>query len=250
LILLGLIGFLYFEKQGRDSLAGACLVLVAIKPHLVYLIGLAIVAWVVDRRRWSVLLGAGAGLFVATVIPLATNPGVLRQYGEALTHHPPSQFYSPTMGTFLRLLLGPGKFWLQFVPVILGVGWLAWYWWRHRRDWQWSEQLPVLLLACYLTAPYGAWPFDYVVMLIPMVVMAVRVVANPRLGIVAYAVLSFLSFDLLASWQRTFSYEYHHLSIWMTPMLILMYMTLAKSPDGQEPIVEEDRAKVKCASPA
>jgi hypothetical protein len=228
LILLGLMGFLYFERQGRDSLAGACLVLVSIKPHLVYLVGLAVLAWVIDRRRWSVLLGAGAGLLVATAIPLATNPGVLHQYWEALTHHPPAQFYSPTIGTFLRLLLGPDKFWLQFVPVILGFAWLMWYWLRHRRDWQWSEQLPVLLLACYLTAPYGAWPFDYVVMLIPLVVMAVRVVEDPGLETVAYAGISFLCFDLLASWIRTFSYEYHHLSIWMTPMLILMYMALVK----------------------
>jgi hypothetical protein len=65
-------------------------------------------------------------------------------------------------------------------------------------------------------------------MLIPLVVMAVRVVENPGLWTVAYAGISFLCFDLLASWQRTFSYEYHHLSIWMTPMLILMYMTLVK----------------------
>ena len=99
--------------------------------------------------------------------------------------------------------------------------------------------LPVLVLACYLTAPYGAWPFDFVVMLIPLVVMAVRVAENPRPGILAYAVMSFLSFDLLASWQRTFSYEYHHLSIWMTPMLILMYMTLAKRTGGKEPAFKQ-----------
>jgi hypothetical protein len=86
----------------------------------------------------------------------------------------------------------------------------------------------VLLLASYLTAPYGAWPFDYVVMLIPLIIMAVRVVANPERRTVLYAGLSFFAFDLLASWQRTFSYERHHMSIWMTPMLILMYMTLAK----------------------
>src|SRR6266478_2103531 len=91
-----------FGFRISDFLCGTCLVLVAIKPHLVYLIGLAIVAWVVDRRRWSVLLGAGAGLLVATVIPLAMNHKVLGQYWEALSQHPPSRFYSPTIGTFLR----------------------------------------------------------------------------------------------------------------------------------------------------
>jgi hypothetical protein len=231
-----------FGFRISDFLAGACLVLAAIKPHLVYLIGLAILAWSIERRRWSVLFGALAGLLLATVIPFATNPAVLGQYWEALSQHPPRRFYSPTIGTFLRLWLGPDKFWLQLVPVILGLAWLTGYWLRHRRHWQWSEQLPVLLLVCYLTAPYGAWPFDYVVMLIPLIVMAVRVVANPRLGIVAYAAISFLSFNLLASWQRTFSYEYHHLSIWMTPMLILMYMTLVKSPGERGAGIGEDLA--------
>lgn len=278
LILLGLIGFLYFQTRNPEDnkprmehgintdsipgsvpvlsvatsefLAGICLVLVAIKPHLVYLIGLAILLWAIDRRRWWVLLGGVVGLLIATVIPWAMNPSVLHQYWEALSQHPPDHFRSPTIGTFLRFLLGPEKFRLQFVPVFFGVVWLGWYWWRHRRDWVWSEQLPVLLLACYFTAPYGAWPFDYVVMLIPLIVMAVRVVGNPRLGIVAYAAFSFLSFDLLASWQRTFSYEYHHLSIWMTPMLILMYMTLAKPPVSPELATEEEHVQVKCASPA
>ena len=268
LVLLGLIGFLFFERQGRDYqlnrnegfrftptpgsetvdlasikpkptmhladwLAGASLALVAIKPHLVYLVGLAILVWIVDRRRWSILWGAGTTLLVATIIPLACNPAVLEQYWFSLTHRPPDQFYSPTIGTFLRLLLGPEKFWLQFVPVLLGLGWFAWYWLRRRGTWQWSEQLPVLLLASYLTSSYGTWPFDFVVMLIPLIVMAVRVVGQPQVGTVVYAGLSFLCFDLLASWQRTFSYERHHLSIWMTPMLILMYMTLAKAPPGQ-----------------
>jgi hypothetical protein len=228
LILLGLIGFLFFERNGRYSLAGACLALAAIKPHLTYLAGLAILFWTVERRRWSILLGAGISLLLATAIAVIFNPSVLNQYWYSLTHRPPERFYSPTIGTYLRLLLGPEKFWLQFVPVILGLGWFAWYWPRWRRAWQWPEQLPVLLLASYLTASYGTWPFDYVVMLIPVIVMAIRVVENPRMGIVFYAVVSYLCFNLLASWLRTFSYEYHHWSIWMTPMLILMYMTLAK----------------------
>src|SRR5260370_25913272 len=56
LILLGLIGFLFFERNGRYSLAGACLALAAIKPHLIYLAGFAILFWTVERRRWSILM--------------------------------------------------------------------------------------------------------------------------------------------------------------------------------------------------
>jgi hypothetical protein len=229
LILLGLIGFLFFERNNRDLLAGVCLALTAIKPHLIYLVGLAILLWSVERRRWLILLGTGVTLLLAMALALIFNPSVLNQYWYSLSHRPPERFYSPTIGTYLRLLFGPEKFRLQFVPVIFGLGWFAWYWLRWQRNWKWSEQLPVLLLASYLTATYGTWPFDYVVMLIPVIIMAVRVVENPRPGIVIYAAVSYLCFNLLASWLRTFSYEYHHWSIWMTPMLILMYMTLAKT---------------------
>src|SRR5260370_10073385 len=57
LILLGIVGFLHFERQGRLFLAGAACVLIAIKPHLLFLFWIALALWALKGRRWRVLIG-------------------------------------------------------------------------------------------------------------------------------------------------------------------------------------------------
>src|SRR5260370_32694991 len=48
LILLGIVGFLHYERKGQLFLAGAACVLIAIKPHLLFLFWIALVLWAVD----------------------------------------------------------------------------------------------------------------------------------------------------------------------------------------------------------
>jgi hypothetical protein len=57
--------------------------------------------------------------------------------------------------------------WLQFVPPLVGVGWLAYVWTRHP-TWIWRERLAMLLFVSLLTTAYG-WAHDQVVLLIPVV---------------------------------------------------------------------------------
>ena len=174
LLLLGAVLFLACERRGWPVLAGAATVLLAVKPHLAYLVWLAILCDAVARRRFGVIVG---GLLVgtaATLIPLAFNPQVLNQYADALANRPPQQWVSPTLGTVLRLWLGEDRFRLQFVPVAVGLAWFAWHWRRTAARWDWCEQVPLLLLVSFVTAPYGAWPFDMVLLLPAVVGLVVR----------------------------------------------------------------------------
>lgn len=165
LLLLGGVLFLDFERRGYHFAAGAATVLLAVKPHLAYLIWLAILCDAVARGRWRTLLGgAVAGLACGTV-PLIFDPQVWHQYLDAMANRPPEQWVSPTIGTVLRLAFGQELFRLQFVPVAVGLTWFAWHWRKRHRDWNWTEQLPLLLLVSFVTAPYGAWPFDMVLLL-------------------------------------------------------------------------------------
>ena len=53
------------------------------------------------------------------------------------------------------------------------------------RDWNWSEQLPLLLLVSFVTAPYGAWPFDMVLLLpaaMGMVIVGLPLTTSRKLG--------------------------------------------------------------------
>ena len=42
-------------------------------------------------------------------------------------------------------------FWFQFVPPVAGVIWFVLYWRKHRQDWNWQDQMPVLVTASLLT---------------------------------------------------------------------------------------------------
>ena len=89
----------------------------------------------------------------------------MTQYADAMGNRPPSQWMSPTLGTLLRMQFGEERFWLQFVPVAFGLAWFAWHWSKHRRAWDWCEHVPLLVLVSFVTAPYGAWPFDMMLLL-------------------------------------------------------------------------------------
>jgi hypothetical protein len=228
-ILLGVVVFLFEQRRGRFWLAGAATVLIAIKPQLVYLFWPALLLWSIDRRCWSVLAGAVLTALLALVPPLLCNPAVLWQYSDALLHHPPAQWISPTIGSMLRLAFGPEKFWLQFVPPLVGLVWFVPHWLRHRRNWDWAEQMPWLLLASFLTASYGAWPYDLVVLLVPVVEAAARLVRRGQHEFLVIAAAGYLGFNILALAMNLlrFSAEWF---LWMTPTLLVGYFLSCWSP--------------------
>jgi hypothetical protein len=187
LVLLGAVLFLECERRRWPVLAGAATVLLAVKPHLAYLVWAAIACDAVARRRFGVILGGVVAGVACTLLPLAFNPHLLSQYADALGNRPPEQWVSPTLGGALRKAFGPELFRLQFISVAVGLAWFAWHWRRHSRRWDWAEQVPLLLLVSFVTAPYGAWPFDMVLLLPAAVQLLTRSPVRPLVlaGLVA-----------------------------------------------------------------
>ena len=251
LLLLGAVAFVALERSGRPFAAGAAAVLLAIKPHLAYLFWIALPVWALARwgRGWKVIVGGLLTGVAATAVPLACNPDVLRQYWEALAHRPPAQWVSPTLGSVLRLWFGETSFGLQFVPMLAGLVWLAYHGWKHRRAWDWGEQMPLLLLVSFVTAPYGAWPFDLVMLLLPVVHAAARLAQAPenavafgrpmsRRELVLFAVLAYVAIDLLAlamNVARLHSFWF----IWMAPALLAAYGLAAWATGAKHAIEPE-----------
>src|SRR5689334_6968148 len=176
LLLLGVVGFLRFEQRGRLFLAGSSLALTTFKPHLFYLVWLALFLWSVKSRDVRVIAGAGVSVCTAIAAALIVDPAALSQYRAVMT----SDYiwgYTSGAGGALRLLLEENNHLLQFAPTLPGIIALAWYWRRYRKDWQWRERLPVVLTLSILTAAYG-WPFDEVVLLVAVVMIAVQCTDN------------------------------------------------------------------------
>ncbi|MGC8782612.1 MAG: glycosyltransferase 87 family protein, partial [Anaerolineae bacterium] len=164
LLLLGVVGFVRYERERRDWAAGALLALIAIKPHLLYLIWPALLLWIAQTRRWRILAGAATALLAATAAASIANPRVIGQYLAATAADSPLVWATPTFGSLLRLLFGFDRRWLQFAPVVPGLIWLLIYWRRRRADWRWTDRMPLLLLVSVVTTAFG-WSFDQVVLL-------------------------------------------------------------------------------------
>jgi hypothetical protein len=228
LLLLGIIGFLHLEKRGLDFLAGAVLLLPAIKPQLVYLFGLAVLIWAIDRRRWRILIGGVTALASAMVLALLFDPRVLDEYRYALAN-PPSGNITPTLGAMLRLAFGENMTWLQYVPTVAGVIWFGFFWATRRDDWNWSAAAPVLVLMSFLTTAYGAWVFDLVVLLLPVLQLAVWAINDRNLGRTALLLFSLINGACLAMNLAEASYPAF---IWVTPAMLACYLGLSRMRGG------------------
>jgi arabinofuranan 3-O-arabinosyltransferase len=166
IIVLGLIAFLYFAERRAWGYAGASLALVAVKPHLLYLLWLAMVLWVLREKQWRAGLGLFGASVAAAVVPLAWNTQIYSQYWQ-LVRNPealrPLDWATPSLGTAMAELSAIGDAWIRWLPSAAGALWFLWYWSRRSAAWDWVAQLPIVLLASVVTASF-AWTFDHVVL--------------------------------------------------------------------------------------
>ena len=231
-LLLGLAGFLWAVRQQRFALAGCLAALTAIKPHLfvpfALLLGLEAIHKSAFRR--TVIAGALAlGLFA--VIPLAWNPDVWTQYlaatgaGEASSHNTIREWVHPTLGYAIRQALPGEPFRALFVPLALVLPGVALYWYRRRAEWDWTVELPRVVLVSMLAAPYGAWGFDLVVLLVPVVQAGVWLVPHRELAIrfaIAFGTLNVLALLTLLR-------ENSMTNVWLAPAVALGYLAVGFS---------------------
>ncbi len=84
LILLGLIAHLASVKKKAWRLAGASFTLAAIKPHLLYLVWLALLLWMAKKRQWKLAVGFMLAGIIAAGLPLLLQRDVYWRYFELL----------------------------------------------------------------------------------------------------------------------------------------------------------------------
>ncbi|MFO0802310.1 MAG: glycosyltransferase 87 family protein [Gemmataceae bacterium] len=168
-LLLGLAGLLSTNRMAM------LLPFLAVKPHLFVPIWIVLLLEAIRTVRSRTMLGIGLSVGVAaTVVPVLVNPEVWPQYFAAMSrpvdaaHSPLSGWRSPLIGWWVRNAVMPEAFWIQAVPTALLAILTPIYWWQRRTNWDWSAELPRLVLAGLVCSPYGAWPYDQIVLLVPL----------------------------------------------------------------------------------
>jgi hypothetical protein len=229
-MLLGLAGFLTAVRANRYALAGVLAALTAIKPHLLILFALALGLEAIRTRpiRRVVVCGSLA-LLVAGLVPLVWNPDVWTQYREATREtsasgHPTlDQWIHPTLGYAIRTSLPGEPFNAMFIPAAVVMAVFPVYWWVRRREWSWSVELPRLTIVSLLAAPYGAWAYDQILLVVPLVQATAWLVRSPpdRKAVAALA-LAYLVWNGLT--VMTVVEKNSTANPWIAPAALLGYL--------------------------
>lgn len=191
-LMLGIVLFLFLEEK-HPFWAGAALVLPFAKPHLLALFWLAFAVWVFVRRRSLLAIGFTSAFVAATVLALVFDHQIFAHYREMLQVAAIQKEFIPALSGVLRLLFFRRLFWVQFVPLAMGMVWAVRYVSRNWAVWDWRIHGPALLVVSVLTTPYE-WLSDETV-LIPAILQAVALVYAVRkeLRPAAKVMLSFLA---------------------------------------------------------
>lgn len=170
-LLFGFSLFLRFHRS-QPFLAGASLLLMAIKPHLFLVFWAVLLLDCLYRRGFGILAGAFAALTAGTLIAMCFDLRIWRHYLAMLHEHHPAEGFIPTLSMMFRILIDVRQFWILFVPSGFAVVWGIYYYHRHRHLWDWRVQGMLLMLVTVLASPYGFFTDEIV--LLPSIIFALN----------------------------------------------------------------------------
>ncbi len=105
LVLLAILGAIWGITHKQDYLAGFCLLVCTIKPHLTYFLILLIFIWMIRNRRWKILIGAIGSALVSMLVFWIVLPGWMSDYITLLHALPFTHLYTSTFGSFMAEVL-------------------------------------------------------------------------------------------------------------------------------------------------
>ena len=225
MVLAGITGFLVLESKSKGLAAGAALAVVSIKPHLLYLFWIALCLWICREGHWRIALGALMSFLFFALVPLYFSRDVYGQYFELYRLEgilQPFDQATPTLRNIFPLLFGRSDQWLQSLPTVIGFAWLIYYWQRRKVRWQWSEELPLILLVSVATS-FFSWTYDQVVLLPALIEVAAWIKRTRLPWYRSWAALSYLTVNIIHAVMRFwFAEEFNY--VWLAPALLLSYI--------------------------
>jgi hypothetical protein len=233
IMLLGLIGFLFAIKNRRPSLTAA-IVLTSLKPHLLYLIWLALVLWIVKERRWRLAFGLALSGVAVFALPLVLDPAIYFQYVQLFSQSGivhPFEWGTPSLANLLSELFRFPSPWFRWLPMCAGALWCIWYWRRHSAHWDWLDRLPLILLVSVTTTSF-VWTFDLIVLLPAVIQAAVWLTKHPMPGRRKAIFAGYLALNALLLAGKFFIHN-DFWYFWAAPAYLGLYATLRPTIHGR-----------------
>jgi hypothetical protein len=238
-MLLGVTLFLYFHES-KPYFAGAALLLCALKPHLFLPFGVALLAWIVTRKAYRILVGGSAALMVSLALSFFLDPAGWSHYAHMASAAKLQEEFIPTVSLVFRLIVHRNAVWLQAVPAFAGCVWALRYFWTRRKQWNWMDQGLLLLIVSVMVAPY-AWFTDEAVLLPAILAGLYRASESGRsllpFGCIAGAAL----IEVLAGVSMTSGFYVWTVPAWLAWYLYAVCATAAQPLTAYDPLPAEKR---------
>jgi hypothetical protein len=223
-LMLGIVLFLWWERD-HPFLAGSTLVLPFAKPHLLAVFWLVLLLWVVRKKNGKIVLGFATAFLLAMLAAFVLDPHIFQQYRAMLQRAAIQNEFIPALSGVVRLIFFRSRFWMQFIPMILGFLWGIAFFLRRESGWNWRQDGPALLVMSVLTTPY-AWFADETVLL-PAILQAVAFVYGARaslklLNLIALAFLMLLDLLLLLILNARVPFA-TGIYFWSSPVWFFLY---------------------------
>lgn len=227
-LILGIAGFMHFERRRWDGCAGVSLYLLALKPHLVFLFWPALCIWAFKERRWRIPLGLSAALLVSSAVAIAVDPAVFSQYFHYWKEAGLTGELTPTIAGLLRLIFGIDRHWLALVPVAAALIWLFFHCRNTQLGWVWASEIPLLMAISMTATPYG-WLFDQIVLL-PAILQALSWVkgsagATRMHWVTVYLLVNGITLALILLGRPGFWY------CWTAPAWLFIFLAIRTGRD-------------------
>jgi hypothetical protein len=223
-LLLGFALFLHFHRS-RPFLAGASLLLMAIKPHLFLIFWALLLVDCIYRRRLLILAGLASSLAAATAFAMCFDPHIWPHYVAMLRRTTLGHDFFPTLSMLFRMLIDVRAFWLLFVPSVFAILWGLWYYARRRQVWDWKVHGMLVMLVTILASPYS-WLTDEAVLLPPILFALSFPQKRKDSAWILLAINSIVLFLVLGKQYALISHAY----IW-TPLTWLVWFLYATRGD-------------------
>ena len=224
-LLLGVSLFLWAILNRRDVMAGACLGLLTLKPHLFLPLGLVVLLWSARDRRWKVPAAAVLTIIAGSVMSVALRPAIFSDYLVFLSTPGTSWQRAVAVGTAASTALGASAPWLQWIPAALVTVLVVALWARFANRFDWRRDLALILALGVVAAPY-LLVHDLVLLVPALLTMALCVLGWKSATLRLIAVLAFASICIVV-WIDQVAEHALVIHVWIAPLVLILTIAAA-----------------------